>query len=347
MTIIEFETISALADSEALEPLLGPISAIHRLPLGELGFSGSTHERLQLQLRSGDRRSLVLKRVHLGRTWTAYRTGDVRGREAALLGERRLHGIWEVFSCPYLAYAVEDGEIGLLMDDLSESLLPDVDAPLAETEEDRLLTALATMHARYWNADVLELPWLTSPSQLFTVLGPKAGEEEASRAQSHPLFDLVARGWAIALSRMPDALAERLLRPPDELLAEFVDLPGTIVHGDAKVANFALLTNGGVAAFDWGWIGAGPCTLDLGWYLAVNAGRLARPKADVIERYRTLLETQLPDRLSDGLWERLLRVGILVAASMLLWEKALATESGSRAAREEWAWWIDRLSAGM
>lgn len=343
-TITRLETIQGLFDPRPLERILGPITAIDRQPVGSLGFSGSTHDRLAVQLRSGNRCSLVVKHVHLERAWTAYRTGDAFGREAALLGERQLRGIWEVFSCPYLAYAVQDGEAGLLMVDLVESLLPDVDAPLSPREEDTLLSALAAMHARYWEAEALDLPWLTRPAQCFTVLGPRAGEEESSRAAPHPIFELVARGWRIGLSRMPDSTRERLQRPVDDLLSEFADLPSTIVHGDAKVANFALLREGRVAAFDWAWIGAGPCTIDLGWYLAVNSGRLARPKEEVIARYRSFLEVELGRRLPDELWERLVRFGTLCAATMLLWEKALGLEPGSPGAIQEWDWWIERLS---
>ena len=79
-------------------------------------------------------------------------------------------------------------------------------------------------------------------------------------------------------------------RPASVLAADCAGLPWTLLHGDAKVANFALLPGRRVAAFDWQLLGIGPATLDLGWYLAVNAGRLARPKEHVIARYRDLLD---------------------------------------------------------
>jgi aminoglycoside phosphotransferase (APT) family kinase protein len=127
-------------------------------------------------------------------------------------------------------------------------------------------------------------------------------------------------------------------------LAQTCDgLPRTLLHGDAKLANFALLPSGECAAFDWALVGSGPATLDLGWYIAVNAGRLARPKEEVIVRYRVLLESKLGAVLSDEVWEQMVAVGILCGALMLLWSKALALESGSTKARSDWQWWINQL----
>jgi hypothetical protein len=94
---------------------------------------------------------------------------------------------------------------------------------------------------------------------------------------------------------------------------------------------------------DWSWVGAGPCTLDLGWYLAVNAGRLARPQEAVIRRYREMLELALGGELADGQWSRLVAFGVLAGARLLLWEKALAVQSGSARARVEWSWWLHAL----
>lgn len=339
-----FGTIDALTDRTSLQSILGPVAGIVSQPLETGGYSGSRHYRLQIQLRSGAERHLVLKLIHLERAWTAYRTGDAVGREAALLAEPQLHGIWDVFRCPYLAYAAENGELGVLMEDLSEHLLPDVDSPLTEAQEDRLLTALAAMHAHYWGSHLPQVPWLTSPERLLPVLSPAAGEEEARRGPSLPLFDLVTRGWTEAYARLTDSTIELLNRTREDLPRQCAALPRTVIHGDAKVANFALLHERGVAAFDWAWIGAGPCTLDLGWYLAVNAARLSRGKEEVIDRYRDLLQSRLGEALPDELWERLMRVGILYGAIMLLWAKALGLETGSEGATGEWNWWIDQLT---
>ena len=113
--------------------------------------------------------------------------------------------------------------------------------------------------------------------------------------------------------------------------------------GDAKAAHFALMPDGRVAVLGWEWIGVGPATSEVGWYLAVNSQRLARPKEDVMARYRELLEDELDTRVSNPVWERMVSAGLLCGAVMLLWSKALALEDGQPGAAEEWDWWAQHL----
>ena len=120
------------------------------------------------------------------------------------------------------------------------------------------------------------------------------------------------------------------------------DLPETLLHGDCKVGNFAI-TPEGVAAFDWSWVGRGPCTVDLGWYLAVNSGRLARPKLDVVAHYRSLLEAALDHRIPEAEWRRLVAVAIACGARMLLWQKALELANGEPSTKDEWEWWVSAV----
>jgi len=340
---VQLKDVDALLDPKALDKVLGDVEGLRRVPLQTHGYSGSVHERWEVERRGGGRLNLVLKRTRPAEDWTAYRTGDAVGRETILLSTPELAGVWEVFRCPYRAYAAQDGEAALLMDDLSEHLFPDVDQPIAELHEELLLDTLASLHAKYWNSEALRLPWLVAPAKLFAVLGPHSADEEVLRPHSFALFDSVREGWRSAFASLPTAVVGLLSRPA-ELLAKKCDgLPWTLLHGDAKVANFAVLPSGKCAAFDWEWIGAGPATLDLGWYLAVNGGRLARPKEAVIARYRALLESKLGVALSAQVWEQMLSVGLLCGALMLLWSKALALESGSEGAAREYQWWVGQL----
>ncbi len=168
---VRLPNIDALSDPGALAAVVGPVASIERSPLITLGYTytGNTMERLDLRLVSGGRRTLVLKRTMLN--WVERRSGDAVGREAALLAEPALSGVWEVLECPYRAFAVSGGDVGLLMDDLSDHLLPDIDEPIAVADEDALLAAL---HARYWESEVLRLPWFAAPAVRFALLGPMA-----------------------------------------------------------------------------------------------------------------------------------------------------------------------------
>jgi hypothetical protein len=135
-----------LTDPAALAGLLGPVAAVRRSRL-EAGASltGNRLERVEARLASGATRQLVLKRIRPAESWIARRTGDAAGREARLLDEPALAPCWEVFDCPYLAYAQTAGEVGLLMDDLSDGLAPAGPASLDRASEERLVAALAVL----------------------------------------------------------------------------------------------------------------------------------------------------------------------------------------------------------
>ena len=200
---VRLPTIDALSDPDVLAAVVGPVVSIERSPLVTLGYTytGNTLERLDLHLASGGRRTLVLKRTATTLNWVERRSGDAVGREAALLAEPALTGVWEVLECPYRAFASHGGEAGLLMDDLSDHLLPDIDEPIAVADEDALLSALAALHARYWESDVLQLPWLAAPAIRFALLGPMASTEETRLPEPDAFFDDVRRGWEMAFFR--------------------------------------------------------------------------------------------------------------------------------------------------
>lgn len=339
-----FGTLDALLDPEALGRLVGPIDRIEREPMAAPGFSGSSHERVHVRLRSGATAAFVLKRVSRNRAWTAFRTNDRLGREAGLLAEPALAPVWDSFASPYVAYAIAGDEIGLLMHDLSDHLFPDVRVPLADREEGALLGALAAMHARFWNAPALDLDWLARDVDLTNMLGPHAAPEVAATRGTHPFFIKVGDGWSIALAAMPAAVRALVTRPAAELAARYADLPRTLVHGDCKVANFAPLPDGRVAAFDWSCLAAAPAALELGWYLAINASRLCASKEDTIARYRGLLETSIGTTLGAAAWRRYEEYAVIGGALMLLWSKALALDAGAPWARAEWEWWMTRLA---
>jgi hypothetical protein len=342
---IRCDSIEHLSDREFLSEVVGPVAAVERQSMGTPGFSGSTHVRLEIALQGGSHASVVLKQTDLARNWTAYRTADRLGREAMLLATSELAHVWQVFACPYLAFAIEPGSIGLLMQDLTPHLLPDVREPIDVASEDALLSHLARLHARFWESEALGFPWLAKAGPAISVIGPVVLDRDPLPPLPSPLRERTAEGWAEAFRRLSAAEAAPLRRSIEELQRLCDRLPQTLVHGDVKVANFAFLSGGAVAAFDWAMVGCGPVSLDLGWYLAVNASRLARSKEEVLARYRELLGQALGSRIEDPLWQEIGAAAVLAGSLMLLWSKALALRDGRAGAREEWDWWVERLSA--
>jgi hypothetical protein len=339
-----FDHVADLGEVPALESLLGPVASVERVPLVTVGFSSSRHERVAVTLKSGRIRRLVLKRTVLASDWLVVRSGDGVGREAALLAEPGLDFVWQAFENPYLAFALEPAELGLLMQDLAEWLPPDVREPLPLESETALLAAIVELHARSWGSSALGLPWLMPAWRFACLLSPSPGAAGDARPPlPEQLRERVARGWEVALARVSARVRTKLLRPPALLEEEWAGLPRALVHGDVKVANFGFLPSGRVAAFDWSLVGAGPPTLDLGWYLAVNATRLSRGKDDFVREYRQRLEVRLGTRFPDALWRRLTGAAVACGALSLLWSKADALETGGPRAREEWNWWLAQL----
>jgi len=334
-----------MAEPAALERVLGPVAEVRATRLETLGYSGSTHTRLAVRLADGSTRDLVLKRNRAADDWLALRTDDRAGREGLLLGEPALSRVWSAFACPYLAWAATDGDVGLLMEDLTAHLFPDVREPIGDEQEDRLLGAVAALHGRFWESPALALPWLTRPEQLLGLLNAGALEALAERGFPHPVVARAHAGWAVAFARLPERVTELLRSPPSALAARDADLPRTLTHGDFKVANFAIKPDGRVAAFDWAVVGAGPVATELGWHLAVNATRLPGSKERSIARYRLALETALGRTLGETFWSRTMESAVLAGGAMMLWSKALALDAGGGRARAEWDWWVERLAA--
>jgi hypothetical protein len=322
---------------------LGAVS-MREEPLSTVGFSGAAHRRLVAVLFSGETRRFVLKLCDPAREWTATRSGDRVGREWSLLAEPALDAVWDTFVSPYVAYAVEGVRSGLLMEDLGAYVFPDVREPIARAHEDELLAALARLHARFWRSPALSIAWLGRSSSTSEIVCPRVLDDAAALALMPPaLRERLRLGWDAALRRLSGRALDVLRCPARTVHEAWDDLPQTLMHGDVKVANFAPIPGRGVAAFDWALIGTGPPTTDLGWYLAVNASRLARSKEAVITRYRYLLERDLGHELDDALWARLEDVAVIYGARTMLWAKGAQLATGGAAAQAEWTWWARRL----
>jgi len=176
----------------------------------------------------------------------------------------------------------------------------------------------------------------------FDFLGPTSAAEEKIAGRDHPIFNAVQAGWHVAFQMMPPELRSFVLEPPVNELVN--GLPKTLIHGDSKLANFAIVRHEKVSAFDWTVVAYASPAIEIGWYLAVNASRLARPKEKFLQRYRELLQQVLGENFSIDEWEQMVRVAIVAGARMLLWNKALNLQKQIAGSREEWDWWMERLA---
>lgn len=342
----EVPTVDSLIDPDTLRILLGGLGAVRVEALHTLGYSGSQFFRVTLDRQTHELESFIVKRTILNEDWFSNRTQDLIGREAAVLLAPQFARIRQIFHLPYRAVAVETGQFAVLMDDVSTWLLPDERVPLAREDEDLILRTLAQLHATFWQSSKLEeLTWLHKPADFLYIMGPHGhGDPESTGGSARQVHEAVRVGWQVALELLPDATRRALCRPTAEIAASWSHLPVTLIHGDAKIANFAVLPNRRLCALDWAFVGWAPCTFELGWYLAVNASRLSDTKEYTLIRYRGFLESHLGFQLEDELWETLEEVGLVCGGLMLLWSKGAAVAAGRPSAELEWAWWEGRLS---
>jgi thiamine kinase-like enzyme len=339
-----FENILDLTNPTCLCKITGPIAGIKKTMLSAVGFSGSVLERIEVKLQSGSIRNLILKYTRLDNDWLSLRSKDLVGREAALLSEAGLSGVWNSIHCPYIAFASENAETGLLMDDFTDYLFPDIREPIDIRQEDLILNTIASLHATFWESSgIRKIEWLMQPQKYLNVLGPGEHASDKTAAPPDKVRTSMQEGWNLALQLLPVEINNILKKPADEIFKHWNDLPVTLLHGDAKIANMAILPSHQVVMFDWTYIGWGPCGIELGWWLAVNSTRLARSKEDLISKYRSCLESNLKFFIPNQTWSRMIELAIMTGVMMMLWNKALGFRAGTKRGIDEWEWWVTQL----
>jgi hypothetical protein len=334
-------SIDHLTSRDFLTELFGPVRNIEKQALKTSGFSGSSHEKVILHLENAETIFLIVKHIYPSRDMTIWRSGNIHDREVMLLDDKEMGDVWDIFQSVYIAYAIEDNNSALLMHDVSKNLFPDVREPILPEQEDIILHKLAQMHAHYWQQDLLSKSWLASQNIFFSFLGPLAPEEEKAAGRQHPIFELVQNGWGLALQSLPANIKDFILNPPIEKMTE--GLPKTLIHGDSKLANFAIVSDNKVCAFDWTMAAYASPACEIGWYISVNSSRLSRPKEAVMNRYRELLQTELNFSIENTAWDQMVDVAILTGAEILLWNKALNLQKNISGAKEEWNWWVNNI----
>ena len=337
--------ISNLTDPEFLSEITGPVKSLIKTPFTAIGFSGSTLDRVEVLLESGIKRSFILKCTQIKTDWLSQRANDHVGREAELPSEPCLAGVWKSIQSPYVAFARENGRVALLMDDLSDHLFPDIRESIDLKSEDIILNSLGSLHASFWeSSEIKNLQWLTTPYNYLEVFS--SCEHESDKYAPPPLTigNNIRSGWNIAWELLSPKMKNIITKPAKELFDPFKKLPVTLLHGDAKIGNMAILPPGRLAMFDWTYVGRGPCGMELGWYLAVNATRLVRSREDLIKKYRSCLESYLNFALPEKTWSMMVDLAILTGARMMLWNKALGYHGGTQRGKDEWDWWISQLN---
>ena len=225
------------------------------------------------------------------------------------------------------------------MRDMSPWLVPEGDEPVPLDQHLRFLEHMATLHASFWGWH--DTVGLTPDLHRFAEFSRDnmVVEESAVGPTSSPRSSSTdGRGTR----RSPPAVADAVMAlaaDPTPLAEALRSCPRTFLHGDWKMGNLGSRPDGTTVLLDWAMPGEGCPTIELAWYLALNAARLPQSKEDSAAAYRRALESH--GVATAPWWDRALDLALLAGSVWFGWEKALGGPG------PELAWWVERAEAGL
>lgn len=331
-----FDSIEAMLAPDALRDLTGlSVTGVERLPFIVAHRSANELHQIWLETDAGGRR-LILKVFQPRRDWVMRLTHDTLTREAMLY----VHGVYTQMPpeivVPVIAAARHDDTWANLMLDVSADLLP-LNTMQSQMNARRLVKHLAAIHARFWNSPALQNPalGLSSLEDFLTVLAPARVQAEINAGNAHPVMDMAARGWQKFAASAPTdvvGIIQGFQNHPGWMLAELERHPKTLVHGDYKLPNLGLDRSGRAIVLDWQDATSGPGMLDLGYFLALNAGWLPFDLSGLVEMYAGALSAQ-----GHAVSAREIDLGLVAGGALrLLWLMWLNDQN-------DLEWWYDLI----
>jgi hypothetical protein len=303
-----------------------PVPATH---LAFERLDGGRISRGVYALRS-DAGAFVLKRCATER-WRAELFGMTYNEPALwLCGVTRALPV--PLACPTIdvAFDANHGECWMLMDDVAHGIAPrgGFDEALCR----RLLEAIARLHARYWarDAELAALPLLSleQHTRMFTDPCAAIGGRLEAKGWIGQVLDTVTL-FRTYVPMLLDVLGPAdadfyldLCQRPQRWLGPLDRAPKTLVHGDLRRANIALLGSSSVTLFDWDFASRAPAAADIAWYAFLHFwcypprdGRTPMEREPLLLHYRQRLAAELGHRFDEPAFER---------AWQLSWLKAFA-----------------------
>ena len=305
----------ALALSRAGLP--APSGALSVEPL----LGGRTAATVQRATVGG--RSFVLKLIP-ERSWR------VVGMQLPQAGEHRLwaHGVTRELAapiyCPVIDVAHEPAQdrYWLLMHDLSAGIRDR--GRFTRQDSATLFSGLAAMQAQHYGSRALlemPLPAVTQTTEVFRRavlhLSGKHRSEQAWVLQMLDDVKLVGAFLPLFLEQLGPALADDFLSLADDesWLAALEREPQTLLHGDLRRANIALLGDR-IGLFDWEFAARGPAGADLQWHCLLHYWAYPPDGVepgdecdDLAAHYLRELEARLPGQVDHASFERGWKLG--------------------------------------
>lgn len=296
--------------------------------------SGADFELLTL-----DGRACFLKVLDAASDWIMRVTGNTDHWEHKVWRAGLYHRFPDVIDHTIIAMALDttggSTRLGILMDDVSGSLIPAGDEVVAVQTHDGFVGHMAQLHAEFWGwRDTVGLCPMANRIRFFCpdviapelLVGDVPGPIRAADA-----------GWK-DLARVDPELRSFLGSVHDDpvvLVDALAETPATFVSGDWKMGNLGRHADGRTVLVDQAYPGEAPGLYDLLWYVALNRERLPVSKEATIDAYRAGLETAGVD--TGGWFERQLGLSTIALMATFGWEKALGDA-------DELAWWSSRVA---
>ena len=322
-------------------------------PFPNDGWSGASLTRIRRG--GGDR--FIVKRDSLARDWIARATNDGPLLREAWLAARAWTiggGTDGAVRAPYLDIARDGEDVALLMPDLT-GVLFDWSRPISIESLDRVLYGLARLHAPYsWSSStrITEGPWCPVRERITLI-------SRQSLERAGPAHDAVAErllpGWD-AFDRNATPAARHLIRLLGDNVTPLLDVLATqdqtLIHGDLKLANVGIASDGAIEIVDWQMVSLAPIAIEMGWFLVANVASLPVPPDEVLFRYRRHLSDGELDP-DDGWLEGNsfdddgVDAAILVGLLLRGWRKGFDAEAGITlasgvSAADDLGWWCER-----
>jgi aminoglycoside phosphotransferase (APT) family kinase protein len=163
--------------------------------------------------------------------------------------------------------------------------------------------------------------------------------------------DRILPGWDAFDRRAPfeiGQLIHSLGEDPSPLVAALATMPSTLIHGDLKLANVGIASNGTIDLVDWQMVTVAPVAVELGWFLVSNVASLPFPPDDVLTRYHTATVNQgLAGEQTVAGWRAQTDAAILVGLLLRGWRKGADADAGLTlasgvTAADDLAWWWEQ-----
>lgn len=174
------------------------------------------------------------------------------------------------------------GDFVVVLEDIADRRCEDQTVGCSIESAEIAVDALAKVHARWWNSDFAEMPWIKS-----YVAPPYPQIIAATFAQSWPVaLDVVGDQLPGSVKAFGDRFADLV----PWFLEEASQPPLTLCHGDYRLDNLFFATNDAhapVTALDWQICFRGNPGYDLGYFISQSLATDTRRQIEsaLIDRY--------------------------------------------------------------